>query len=307
MRLIRHLSDYSSKEKIVATIGNFDGIHLGHQALLKQVTDIATNNNYKSLMISFEPHPGVYFKRTVKQFRILSLKNKIRRLKEYHIDLLLLLKFDHKMSQMPADEFIRQILLDYFDLKCFVVGSNFKFGHNKSGDVELLEELAIQHNFQLKQIAEKSLSSIKHSSSLVREMLGRGEVKNIASHLGYNYYITGKVIKGGSLARTLGYPTANIKLHQLFRPKYGVYASRVIIDNQKYYGMANLGVRPTVDGHNELLEINIFDYSGNLYDKEIKVELLEYVRDEIKFNNIEALTSQIKQDEQKIRNLQITD
>jgi riboflavin kinase/FMN adenylyltransferase len=134
-------------------------------------------------------------------------------------------------------------------------------------------------------------------------MLARGEVKKIADYLGYTYYITGRVIKGNMIARNFGYPTANIKLHQLCRPKYGVYRSQVIIDGKIYYGMTNLGIRPTLDGHNELLEINIFDYSGNLYDKEIKVELLDYVRDEMKFNNIEALISQIKQDEQTIKNL----
>jgi riboflavin kinase/FMN adenylyltransferase len=305
VKLIRHLNREIQKEQVVATIGNFDGLHLGHQELLKQVTEVAQDKNYKSLLISFEPHPGVYFNRTKRQCRIISLKNKIRSIRN-HVDLLLLLKFNQQMAQMPATEFIRKILLDYFDLKCLVVGSDFKFGHNKFGNVELLAELATKHHFELRQIPEKSSDNIKYSSSHIRSMLERGEVKNIANYLGYNYYITGRVIKGDMVARTFGYPTANIKLHQLCRPKYGVYSARVIIDGKIYRGMANLGTRPTLDGYNELLEINIFDYSSNLYDKEIKVELLDYIRDEIKFNNIEDLIIQIKQDEQKIRNLQLT-
>jgi riboflavin kinase/FMN adenylyltransferase len=184
-----------------------------------------------------------------------------------------------------------------------VVGYDFTFGNNREGDISLLAEFAKKHDFNLSVIPAAKQDVVVHSSSYIRSLLAEGRVDELTAHLGYYYYITGVIIEGRKLARELGYPTANIRLHNLARPKYGVYLVRVGIGEEIYFGMANIGVRPTIDGLNELLEVNIFDYDNDIYGVKIKVELLQFIREEKKFASLEALKAQIQQDKINIQQL----
>jgi riboflavin kinase/FMN adenylyltransferase len=285
---------------VALTIGNFDGLHLGHQSLIKQVVQKAKSmDNVLAGVFSFEPHASVYFERLHKNYRILSLKNKLQILRQLGIDLVILQKFNQQLAQMKPQEFLL-FMLEKFAIKHLVVGYDFTFGNNREGDISLLAEFAKKHDFNLSVIPAAKQDVVVHSSSYIRGLLAEGRVGELTAHLGYYYYITGVIIEGRKLARELGYPTANIKLHNLLRPKYGVYLVRVEVEGQKYFGMANIGVRPTIDGANELLEVNIFDYNTDIYGVRIKVELLQFIREEKKFASIEALKAQIAQDKIKI-------
>jgi riboflavin kinase / FMN adenylyltransferase len=347
MQIIRHLKGYEQKLSVVLTIGNFDGLHLGHQTLIREVLTQAKqlkDDKILRAVLSFEPHASVYFERLPKNYRILSLKNKLQILQQLGIDLVVLQKFDQQLAQMKAQEFL-SFIVEKFVIKHLVVGYDFTFGNNKEGDISLLKEFAKQQQFSLSvipaailktngnadlflsgegaQVIQKYVSTpvhdknkdsisirqeykedvVVHSSSYIRKLLAQGRVEGLTAHLGYYYYITGVVIEGRKLARELGYPTANIRLHNLARPKYGVYLVRVGIGEEIYFGMANIGVRPTIDGLNELLEVNIFDYDNDIYGVKIKVELLQFIREEKKFASLEALKAQIQQDKINIQQL----
>jgi riboflavin kinase/FMN adenylyltransferase len=305
MLLIRNfLKNKTTHPGVIITLGNFDGVHIGHQKLIAKVKELAHEQHKIASVMSFEPHPSVFFNYKNKDYRILSFKEKFKNLKNLGIERLYLATFNNSFASLSAEEFVENILVKTLNISHIVVGYNFSFGHKREGNYEILKKLAKKHNFGISQIECQS-DGKAYSSSAIRELLMQGKPEEASKQLGYQYYITGRVIKGKSLAITLGYPTANIKLHDLFRPRYGVYLINAIIegDSQIYYGMANIGKRPTLDGVNELLEVHIFDFNQDLYGKNLKVELKKFIRDEHKFNNIEELVSQIKLDEINTRKL----
>jgi riboflavin kinase/FMN adenylyltransferase len=306
MRIIRGYSLTQASTGIALTIGNFDGVHLGHQKLIYNSLRLAKERNLLSAIMTFEPNPLKLFDPHVPPFSILSFHSKLSLLKRTGIDLLFLVKFSTDFANISREEFVKNILISKMQVKELVVGYDFSFGRGKAGDKVFLRTEMEQQGLHLTEVAPVTgPNNLICSSSTIRTLLQQGKVKQASQLLGYEYFIEGKVQAGRQLARTLGFPTANIRLGKLLRPKYGVYAVKISIeeDQKLYYGMANLGVRPTLDGSKELLEVNIFNFDQDLYYKRIKVFFVDYIREEQKFAGIDQLRAQINQDYQLISKL----
>ena len=277
----------------IFAIGNFDGIHKGHQELLKVLQKVAKAEPYG--VITFEPHPVVFFKK-VSNYLITKTADKINLLKSYGVSEIKVLPFN-EIYQLSPEEFVEKILVNKLKVKTIVTGNNFTFGTKQLGNVTLLTAIAKKYN--IKHIIvpfAKNRQGQVYSSSLVRQSIALGDCASIYNLLGRNYIVSGIVVEGNKLARILDFPTANIKLKDYVSPKYGVYAVYAIIDEVKYQGIANFGIRPTLTDHQEFLEVHIFNYNKNIYDKLIKVEFLKFIRNEMKFPSIELLKQQISKD-----------
>ncbi len=281
----------------VVTIGCFDGVHLGHQAILRQVTDKAKALNLPSVIIVFEPQPHEYFAGEKAPPRIMRLREKALALCECGADKVVRLRFDESLSGLSADDFIRTILVDGLGLKYLVVGDDFRFGSGRGGNFQQLQEAGKRFGFEVTDTVTFELDNERVSSTRIRHALLASQFKKAAELLGRPYRISGRVGYGQQLGRTIGVPTANVQLGRHRSPLSGVFAVAATVDGAVWQGVANVGVRPTVGGeHKPLLEVHLFDFSGNLYGKKMAVEFLYKLRDERKFESISLLKAQIDQD-----------
>ena len=307
MILIRNLNQINHQlPKLALTIGNFDGVHLAHQKIIEKTQEIAKKNNLSSALLSFEPHPISFLNKNKSDFngdfRITNLANKINLLKKYSLDYLIILPFNNNLSSIKANNFIEEILINKFNVKSLIIGYDFTFGKGREGNFKTLES----YNFDLHEINpikifDKNHNEVTISSSLARQYLKSGEIKSLNQILGHNFTIDGIVVEGKKIAGELGYKTANIN-HKinLIKPKFGVYKTRTFIeDENKFYdSITNFGIKPTFDNSSSkpLFETHILNFSKNLYHKKIRVEFLDFIRDEKKFSSIEELKKQIKID-----------
>jgi len=301
MKVAINLNNYQSQERPVLAIGNFDGVHLGHQALLCFAKNIALELAVPLAVMTFEPHPALVMRKK-EEYRILALRNKILRLEEAGVDLLFIQNFSHKFARLEAKDFIENILIKTLNISALVVGENFTFGHKRQGNIEMLKNY---NQFQICSMPLGKINDLVYSSTIVREYLRQGELAKAKEILGYDYYITGKVIEGDKIGRKLGFPTANIKLSKhLLRLPYGVYVTRLYDDEgNDWPAVANLGVRPTLEGQSkELLEVYVLDKEVDLYNKRVVVEFYKFIRPEMKFDSLEELQKEIRQDINKTKN-----
>lgn len=303
MKIIRNYKYISENDKnVVLALGNFDGIHLGHLEVLKKTISIAKEKKLQTAVISFEPHPLTILKNT-RNIRIFSLQDKIKFIEKTGIDILFLFRFTSKFANLSANQFLQNILVKQLQINHLVIGHDFIFGKNRSGNATYLEQQSKNLNYSFTQILPHKCkaNNIIYSSTKIRECLTEGNITKANQLLGKNYAITGRVVKGQNLGITLGYNTANIDLKNLFRPKFGVYAVRILLKNntQIYNGVANIGIRPTIKSNNEILEVHIFNFSDDIYGKKITIEFIAFIREEKKFNNIAELKNQIAKDCQK--------
>ena len=279
----------------ILLIGNFDGIHLGHKKLFNLAKKYKKKFNLKVGVITFEPVPKMYFNKNLKNFRISNLRQKIESLKKLNIDFLILKKFDKKFSKTKSEIFIKNILFKSLKAKYIFVSNNFRFGNKREGDVSQL--IANEKKFNYKTINPKPLVLKKNlvSSTLIRKFLSQGKLEIANKLLSRNWSIEGKVEKGRQLGKKLGFPTCNIDIKDYVIAKPGVYAVKVYERNKKFFlkGIANLGYRPTFKQKKILLEVNIFNFSGNLYNKDLTIEFIKFIRKEKKFKNINQLKKQI--------------
>ena len=300
----------------VVAIGNFDGVHLGHQALLEEVREKAAASGAPSLVLTFEPHPREVFQPDQPAFRLTPFRIKARALQSLGIEHMVAVHFDREFSQRSAESFVEDILVEGMGVSHVVIGWDFCFGHKRRGNAQLLKEMGQRLGFGLSVIAPVAApaetpgedgDAAVYSSSLIRQRLREGDPKGAAALLGRPFEIEGRVEKGQQLGRTLGFPTANVGLDGYLEPRHGIYAVRAGIDEggeTRYLpGVANLGRRPTVDGKETLLETFLFDWSGDLYAKHLRVQLIEFLRAEEKFDGLEAMTEQMKRDEARARAL----
>ncbi|MFT7087210.1 MAG: riboflavin kinase/FMN adenylyltransferase [Rickettsiales bacterium] len=301
MQIIRDFKNMKPEvQNSVLTIGNFDGVHLGHQEILNNAKRIARSENLKSALLTFEPHPLKVIKPN--QFndrRLYSLSQKLNFLQQNSlVDLVFIESFNQKISNLSAEDFVREVLVEQLKIKHLIIGYDFIFGKNRVGDANLLQKLAGIYNFSFHQIAAKSSSLDQvFSSTKIREFLLAGDVKSANKMLGRNYQICGTIIKGKQLARSLGFPTANfLPRKDLIKPKFGVYKSKVLIDGVGHKAILNFGIKPTFAGDKPLFEVHIFDFNSDIYGKKITVELIDFIREEKKFNGIMELREQIKKD-----------
>jgi riboflavin kinase / FMN adenylyltransferase len=288
----------------VACVGAFDGVHLGHRALLERVRDRARDEGLVACAVSFEPIPRAFFSRGTPVPRLASVREKIQRIGEAGIDRLLLLRFNAALAAMEAEDFVERVLIERCDVREIWVGADFRFGHARRGDVALLQRVGRRLGFSAETLPDIAIDGERVSSSAIRAHLSAGEFDAAARLLGRRFSIGGHVVHGLRLGRKLGYPTANIRLGARASPVGGIFAVRVHgVEPQPMPGVASLGIRPTVDGTEPLLEAHLFDFDGDLYGRRIDVEFVAKLRDEAKFPNLEEMVRQIDRDAAQARGI----
>jgi len=284
--------------KSILLIGNFDGLHLGHQKLFKLAEQYKKKNKIKLGVLTFDPIPKMFFNKYLKNYRILNLNQKIKYFKNYNVDFIIVKKFNKQFSRIKCLNFIDQILYKKLNVKYIFVSNNFRFGNKREGDVKLLKSL--EKKYQYKIINPKPLKKKNKliSSTLIRKLLSKGNLEKVNKYLGKNWSIEGLVQKGRMMGKKIGFPTCNIELQKYVIPKLGVYAVKIYLGKRKtcLTGIANLGYRPTFNQKKILLEVNIFNFSGNLYNKKLRVDFVKFIRKEKKFKGIDQLRKQIKLD-----------
>ena len=298
MEVIRGLLNVREKHRgAIVTIGNFDGVHKGHQSILKEVRARADKLNVPAMLICFEPQPKEFFDLYDAPARLTRFREKVDLLSDQRIDYVYCVKFDEKARTMTAVEFVR-ILVEEIGISALFVGDDFHFGFDRSGDFKYLQDVGKSHHFDVINMYTISHDNERVSSTRIRESLAQGDFELAESLLGYAYSISGKVIYGRQIGRTLGVPTANIQLNRYVAPITGVFAVEMLFDGQAFPGVANVGVRPTIDDHTlkPILEVHLFDFSDDIYGKTAKVVFRQKIRDEKKFAGIEALKAAIMND-----------
>lgn len=280
----------------VVTIGNFDGIHKGHQVLIEKATEYAKKNNVISTVFTFNNHPVNYFKpNSIKN--IITNNDKIKILKTMGVDYIINIPFDEYMTKISGYDFVKDILIDKLGAKKIIVGHDFTFARNKEGNIALLKELSKKYGFLLEIVNPVKIDDIRISSSYIRKLILDGKVEDARKYLGRNYKLSGEVIHSKKLGRTIGFPTANISIDEnIIIPKVGIYATKVYVNGTIYYGATNVGYNPTVNGNKLSIETNILEFNDDIYGKIITIEFLERIRDEKKFNGIEELKEQLQKD-----------
>jgi len=278
----------------VATIGSFDGVHLGHQSLLKRIVSMANQQGLPSVAIVFEPLPKEYFGAPYQ--RLSSATERVRLLEEQGIDKVLVIAFNRVFQQMSAEYFVSEILAAKLKVAHLVVGDDFRFGKGRTGDFALLQEMSAKHGYQVEDSASFCVEGERVSSTLIREALANNDLANTHLMLGREYSAEGKVIHGKKLGRTIGFATANVNLKGKPLPLKGVYAVTMNIDTVSYQGVANVGIKPTVLGTVPSLEVHLFNFAQELYGKRVRVTFKQFIRAEQKFESIDALRAQIDQD-----------
>jgi riboflavin kinase/FMN adenylyltransferase len=287
----------------VIAIGNFDGVHKGHAEVIKRVRDIGQKEKRPCGVLTFEPHPISVFAPKLSNYRLTPFDLKMKMLNDMGLDFVAYGEFNQAFAQISANDFVEKILVNKLKVAEVLTGDDFIFGHNREGNVELMKQLAAKFGFKYGVVSEvKNSGGARFSSSLARELIRQGKVKEAAEILGRNYTIEGKVIKGIKAAREqLGYATANIEMGEFVIPKFGVYEVVVKVEGEQKKGVANIGVKPTYGDNKPLLEVHIFDFDQDIYGKDVFVELISFIRDEKKFNSVAELKEQIRKDVESVR------
>lgn len=303
MQIIRGLHNLTKfKQNTCVTIGNFDGVHIGHIQVLQCLRAKAKQLNLDTVVVIFEPQPREYFQAECTVPRLTRLREKLYFLQQAEVDHVLCLKFNQDLANLSADDFIEKVLVSGLQAQYILTGKDFRFGHKRQGDFALLETKAQEYGFSVGTIANVESQAQRVSSSLIREFLAQGDLQTAAQLLGRDYSMQGRVAHGDKRGRIIGFPTANIYLHRKLSPIRGVFAVKILgIDNQEYFGVANIGNRPTVCGKRSLLEVHIFNFKQEIYGKHVEIVFLEKIRDEKQFPSFEELKAQIQQDAKRAR------
>jgi riboflavin kinase/FMN adenylyltransferase len=303
MELIRGIHNLKTQPGgCVLTIGNFDGVHLGHQHILRLVVEKAKSLKMSSVVMTFEPQPLEVFAKDKAPARLTRLRDKYVQLSKLEIDRLLCINFNEQFAQIEPESFIHDLLVKRLGVKFLVVGDDFCFGKSRRGNFDMLKQAGEQFDFDVVSSHSFCLDSLRVSSTAIRDALAHNELQAASEMLGRNYSISGRVSHGRKLGRTIGFPTANIPLKRCVSPVSGVYVVQVAgVNGEPVSGIANIGQRPTVNGVRQQLEVHLFDFHGNLYGKQLEVALLYKIRDEFKFASFEALKQQIESDAEAAR------
>jgi len=301
MKVIRNIREIEYDKRTAVSVGTFDGVHSGHRKIIDKLNSVRDSKGLRSVLITFDPHPQIVLKNRAKDIRILStLEEKLEIFSQLNIDITYVINFTKDFANTTADDFYRNYLIDKIGLNDLVLGYDHMFGKNREGNYDTLKELSAKYEFTVDRVDEYKPDDFHISSSVLRELLSAdGNVKKAAIILGRNYSIEGTVVEGKKLGRELGYPTANIKIPDEFKliPAIGIYAVEVILNGNTYTGMMSIGRNPTVtDDKSIKLEANIFDFNDDIYGEKIKIGFIDRIREEIKFENIDKLRSQLHSD-----------
>ena len=294
------------KDGCVVSVGNFDGVHLGHKAILQRIKNISSKLNLPSLIIVFEPQPEEYFSKGCEPARLTRLREKLEFLQEFDFDYIYVMPFVEIIASLSAEQFVKDFLVDCLSIKHLVIGDDFCFGSDRTGDFNYLSKISKQYGFEVESsktiVMTKDNKKVRISSTWIREVLHAGDLQFAAKLLGRNYSMCGRVVHGDKRGRTLNFPTANIFLHRQKTPISGVYVVQVFgVNDQPIFGVANIGSRPTVGDSKPILEVHLFNFDRDIYGLYVKVEFLHKLRDEKFFDSFELLQAQIEQDITKAR------
>ena len=305
MKVYKNLEEFSQVKNLVATVGTFDGVHVGHQEIIGKLKEVAKQTDGETLLLTFFPHPRMVLFPDDDSLKLINtLEEKIELLASFGLDHLLILPFSVEFSRITPTEYIRDLLMRDIGVKTLVIGYNHQFGRNRKGNFELLEELAPVYGFDVLEITAKEINEIKVSSTKIRKAIEAGEISTANKYLRYNFSLSGIVVEGEQIGRQIGFPTANIKIvekHKLL-PGKGVYAVLVTVQNRQYKGMLNIGSRPTInsDADRSSVEVHLFGMNEDCYNENIQVEFSTKLRDEIKFVNLEELKEQLQKDKESV-------
>ena len=306
MKIYYDIDSFKKVPNAVVTIGTFDGVHIGHQVILKKLVNSAKEIGGESVVVTFYPHPRQVLSSDANIRFISTQEEKISLLESLGIDNLIIINFTQEFALIPSESFIKDYLVKNIHPAVLIIGYDHHFGKGRTGDFEMLDELGRQFNFKVERIEEQDIENVAVSSTKIRHYLEVGDIKHANMLLGYKFSYSGKVIRGQQIGHKLGYPTANIDVKDEFKliERQGVYATIAHVDGESYPSMTYIGKRPTMhDDRPQSIETHIFNFDKNIYDKEIKISFVDFVRDDKKFDNFEALKQQLAADEQTIINI----
>ena len=292
-------------ENAVVTAGTFDGVHIGHQKILNRIRDVADKTNGQTVLITYWPHPRLVLKPWDNTLLLLStFPEKANLLEAQGIDHLVKIPFTRDFASMSPEEYIKVVLDERINTRKMIIGYDHRFGKDRSGGLDELKAFAPKYNFDVEEICRQDIDEIGISSTKIRTALQSGDITTANTYLGRNYCVSGRVIHGNQLGRSIGYPTANIEVKENYKliPADGVYAVKVCNKYTKFDGMLNIGQKPTIGGENKTIEVNIFDFNQDIYNTEITIEFVDHVRNEIKFDSLDSLKLQLAEDEKAVRN-----
>jgi riboflavin kinase/FMN adenylyltransferase len=299
VEVYRDISDFKTLKNAVVTTGTFDGVHLGHRAIIDNVIKIAKETGGESVLVTFHPHPRIVLQPNCNLQLLTSIEERIELLAETGLDHLIVIPFDKEFSRLSSLEFVRDLLVNKVGTKKLIIGYDHHFGRNREGSFAHLKEFGPVYGFEVKEIPAQDVDSLKVSSTKVRYALEEGDAQLAAKLLGHPYSLSGEVVEGKKLGREIGFPTANIKVNESRKliPKYGVYAVKIkyVVDHETkyFYGMLNIGVKPTFDLKEFSIEVHIFDFDEDLYGMVLEIFLLDRIREEVKFDDVIQLKKQL--------------
>jgi riboflavin kinase/FMN adenylyltransferase len=298
LKIFHSINEFHSDKKTIVTIGTFDGVHLGHAAILKKLTQNTQNETFESTVLTFFPHPRMVLQGKSDLKLLNTINEKIELLEKIGIDNLIIHPFDEKFAELNAEAFVSTILVDHLRVQKIIIGYDHRFGKNRTANIDDLISFGTQYGFEVEQISAQEIDAISISSTKIRTALEEGDIQLANEYLGYSYFLSGTVVKGKQLGRTIGFPTANISLEEDYKlvPQNGVYVVRAEIDGKTIYGMMNIGFNPTVQGKQKTIEVHLFDFDSDIYNCKIQVSILQRIRSEKKFESIEVLKEQLKKD-----------
>ena len=301
MITVRNISKYKEEYPTVITIGTFDGVHIGHLKILNKIINHAKNTALKSSVLTFFPHPRMVLQKDTNIKLLNTIDEKINILERLGLDVLIIHPFTKEFSRLTATEFVRDILVNTLNTKKVIIGYDHRFGRNRNANINDLVTFGNTYEFSVDEIPAQEIDDVSVSSTKIRKALEEGDIETANSYLGYEYMLTGTIIKGKGIGKQLGYPTANLSIAEDYKliPKNGAYIVNSTINGKIVYGMMNIGFNPTVDGTKQSIEVNFFDFDADLYNLKLQVNILVRLRDEHKFESVDALKAQLAIDKEK--------
>jgi len=299
LKIYNHFSEFTKLKNAAVTIGTFDGVHYGHQKIIKRLCELARIMGGESVILTFFPHPRLIIDPENQDLKMINtITEKAKILADLGVDHLIITPFTRDFSNLSPDEYIKDILVDTIGVKQLIVGYDHRFGKDRKGGMKDLEAFSKHFDFKIEEIPEQDINDVAVSSTKIRNALLNGEVALAASFLGYDFSLHGQVVKGDKIGRTIGYPTANIFVEETYKliPSDGIYAVTVEMNAEVYKGMAYIGQRPTINGMTRNIEVNIFDFNKEIYGQDITMNFLEFLRHDVKFTGLEALKEQLHKD-----------
>ncbi len=300
MKIFNSINDFKPTKKTIVTIGTFDGVHIGHQKIIEKLIQNAVDYNCESLILTFFPHPRMVLQENSEIKLLNTIEEKSNLLEKMGLSNLIIHPFDKEFSILTAEEFVKTILVDALNIQKIIIGYDHRFGRNRSANIDDLILYGKQYNFEVEQISAKEINAVSISSTKIRNAILNGHMALANEYLGYTYVLNGTVIKGKQLGRTIGFPTANLKIEEEYKliPKNGVYLVKSTINKKTVFGILNIGTNPTVNGEKLSIEVHFIDFDGDLYHSNIEISVLESIREEQKFDSIELLKNQIQEDKE---------